>query len=181
MLAVAFVALFAVSGLNAEEVKSGLKIGASPAAFYVNDVTGPAKGTSLCYRCRYGARPTVAIFARELTDEVKDLIKKIDSTVVANSDQKLAAFVVILSDSPEAQKSSLAKLAASAKIDSTPLTVYKDSKGPAKYKVSEKAAVNVMMWNGIAGGVAVNHAFSTSELTKKQIAAIVKDTGKILE
>jgi hypothetical protein len=92
----------------------------------------------------------------------------------------LEAFVVILSDSPEAQKASLNTLAKSDKIE-IPLTVYKDSKGPAKYEVSKEAAVNVMMWNGVKNGVAVNHAFSTSKLTKKEIAAIVKDTGKILE
>lgn len=31
------------------EVKSGLQVGESPAAFTVRDITGPSAGTSLCY------------------------------------------------------------------------------------------------------------------------------------
>ncbi len=32
------------------DVKSGLQVGESTKAFNVKDVTGPKKGTSLCYR-----------------------------------------------------------------------------------------------------------------------------------
>jgi len=48
------VALVAVAALgctaSADELKSGLQVGESAGAFNVKDVTGPAKGTSLCYR-----------------------------------------------------------------------------------------------------------------------------------
>ena len=48
------VALAAVAVLgciaSADELKSGLQVGESAGAFNVKDVTGPAKGTSLCYR-----------------------------------------------------------------------------------------------------------------------------------
>jgi hypothetical protein len=35
---------------DAVEVKSGLKVGEFVGAFQVDDVTGPNKGSSLCYR-----------------------------------------------------------------------------------------------------------------------------------
>jgi len=38
-----------VSAVGAEEVKSGLPVGGATAPFGVLDVTGPAKGSSLCY------------------------------------------------------------------------------------------------------------------------------------
>ena len=34
----------------AADLKSGLQVGDSPGAFNVKDCTGPAAGTSLCYR-----------------------------------------------------------------------------------------------------------------------------------
>lgn len=42
---------FAVAGVVlAGELKSGLQVGEAAGAFNVKDITGPAKGTSLCYR-----------------------------------------------------------------------------------------------------------------------------------
>ena len=35
---------------KAGELESGLQVGESPGAFYVKDVTGPNKGSTLCYR-----------------------------------------------------------------------------------------------------------------------------------
>ena len=64
-------ALFAVVGAAyAADVKSGLQTDDPVAAFTVNDVTGPNKGKSLCYRCQYGARPVVSIFTRKIDDNV---------------------------------------------------------------------------------------------------------------
>lgn len=47
--------LLPVALIAADKVESGLKVGASVPAFNVRDITGPAKGETLCYRCRYGA------------------------------------------------------------------------------------------------------------------------------
>lgn len=38
------------TSLAADAVQSGLKVGESVPTFNVDDVTGPSKGTSLCYR-----------------------------------------------------------------------------------------------------------------------------------
>lgn len=38
------------TGQAGDPVKSGLKPGESPSPFDVDDVTGPSKGTTLCYR-----------------------------------------------------------------------------------------------------------------------------------
>ena len=73
----ALVAIVAVAGVGlAEEKADCLKEGDSVAAFYVKDVTGPAAGTELCYRCRFGDRPTVSIFAREVNDEISQMTKQ---------------------------------------------------------------------------------------------------------
>jgi hypothetical protein len=38
------------TSLAGDAVQSGLKVGESVNAFHVDDITGPNKGTSLCYR-----------------------------------------------------------------------------------------------------------------------------------
>src|SRR5687767_4615582 len=79
-------------------VKSGLEAGESPDAFNVKDITGPSKGKSLCYRCQYGAKPVACVFTREITPEVKALVKEIDARVAANKNKEMSAFVVLLTD-----------------------------------------------------------------------------------
>jgi hypothetical protein len=174
LLACAALVLPGVAG----ELKSGLQAGSSPPAFLVNDITGPAKGTTLCYRCRYGARPVVAIFTRKIDDNVAQLVKEIDSTVAKNEDAKMAAFVVLLSDNPSANEKTLADLAEKQGITVTPLTTFEDNVGPKGYDVSKDAEVNVMMWVGQK--VKVNHAFAPGEFTGKDVKKVVSDTSEIL-
>src|SRR5262245_59516802 len=118
----------------ADELKSGLPVGEEVPPFNVRDITGPSKGKTLCYRCQYGARPVVTVFTRELTDNVKDLVKKIDAQVGENKDKKMAAFVVVLTEDPDAVEPKLKSLAESAKISNTPLTIVEGASGPAEYK-----------------------------------------------
>ena len=143
----------------------------------LQDVTGPAAGDSLCYRCRYAGRPTVSIFTRKMDDNVKELVKQIDKVVGENKGDKMAAFVVLLSDEPESQEATLKATAKDEGIVNTPLTTFENSKGPRKYRISEDAEVTVMMW---VDDVKVNHAFPAGKLDKDSIKKIVSDTSRIL-
>ena len=121
----------------------------------------------------------VNVFAREITDNLTSLVKQIDEKVVANADQKMAAFVVLLTDDPDAAEARLKELAEKQKIEKTPLTVYDGLAGPENYKIAEKADVTVMMWVG--SEVKVNHVFEKGKLDKKAVTKVVKDTEKILK
>ena len=99
------------STADAADIKSGLQVGDYPAAFTVADVTGPAAGQELCYRCRYGQQPVVSIFARKLDGNVTKLVKELDAVVGKNRDNRMAAFVVLLTDKPHAQHDQLTKTA----------------------------------------------------------------------
>ena len=101
----------AVSVGTAADIKSGLQVGDYPAAFYVADITGPAAGTKLCYRCRYGAKPVVNIFARKMDANVAKLVKELDAVVAKNKDSEMSGFVVVLTDKPDAQEAELKKVA----------------------------------------------------------------------
>ena len=175
-------ALFAVAGLaiagEKSEVKSGLEAGESPNAFNVKDITGPSKGKTLCYRCQYGAKPVAAVFTREINDEVAALVKEIDAKVGENKGKNMCAFVVLLTDDADAGAKKLSKLAEEQKIKNVPLTVFDGTAGPADYKISKDAAVNVMMWN--KSKVKVNHAFAAGKLTSDDVKKVAEDTSKIL-
>ncbi len=170
--------LFATSFATAGEVESGLECGSSPGAFNVKDVTGPNKGKSLCYRCAYGGKPVVSIFTREINDDVAALVKSIDNRVGKNKDQKMSAFLVLLTDDPDADEAKLTKLAEEKKIKNVPLTMFDGITGPPAYKISEDAAVNVMMW--VESDVKSNVAFTKAALSKKERQNILKETAKIL-
>lgn len=170
-----------LSGLqpvNAGDLKSGLQPGEFPKAFYVTDVTGPAASTKLCYRCQYGARPVVSLFVRNMDEKTTKLIKELDAVVAKNADKKMAAFVTVLTDDPDAQEAALKRIADEQKIVATPLAVFENKSGPPTYKIASEAYVTVMMW--VDSNVKVNYAFEAGKLTDEMIAKVVKDTAEIL-
>ncbi len=173
----AFVIAAAAAVGVADELKSGLPLGTKVPAFNVKDVTGPSKGTSLCYRCQYGARPVVTIFAREVNDNLASLIKDVDGLVKKNEAKQMRAFVVLLSDDAGAEKK-LTELAAKHDIKSVPLTVFEGPAGPPEYKIAKDAEVTVMMWS--KSEVKANQAFAKGKFDKKSSEGVIADTAKIL-
>jgi ribosomal protein L30E len=115
----------------------------------------------------------VGIFVRELGPQTETLIQQIDQEVAAHKDDKLAAFVVLLSENPGEQKSKLKQIASEKKIQHVPLTVYEGTDSPLGYNVKQEAAVNVMLWEGV---VKANRAFRTGELDQSGIQEVIEDT-----
>jgi hypothetical protein len=163
----------------AGEVKSGLEKGASPDAFNVNDVTGPAAGTSLCYRCRYGGRPVTAVFTRTLSDDLASLVKEVDSVVDKNSAKQAAAFVVLLTNDPDGDAAKIKEFAKKHGIKNVPLTTFDGAAGPPSYNIAKDAEVTVSLWN--KSKVEANHAYGKGGLNKDGIAQIVADAEKMLK
>lgn len=176
----AFAMALVVAGFAvAADLKSGPQIGDYPGAFNVTDITGPSAGQKLCYRCQYGSRPVVSIFARKMDENVVKLVKELDAVVEKNAEEKkMAAFVTLLTDDPDAQEAALKKVADEQGIKRTPLTVFENNVGPSKYKIDENAEVTVIMW--VESDVKVNHAFAAGELTADAVGKVIADTSKIL-
>lgn len=156
---------------------ASMHLGEQPAAFEVEDITGPAAGESLCYRCRYSGRPTVVIFAREVDDSVTHLVQKIDQEVSEHTDQKLSAFMVVLDKDTSKVESELKRIQAKQDIRNTPLTVFHNPEGPAGYTLSPAAKVQVMMWN--KEGIKVNQPIQ-GNLSPEEISHLVAQTKTIL-
>lgn len=172
------VALLLTVGVVMADPPAPLKVGDEVGAFYVKDVTGPAAGQALCYRCRYGDRPVVSIFARKVDDNLAALLKEVDGIVGKNSAKEMAAFLVVMTDDPAGQEEKLKQLAKDKELKNVPLTTFEDTNGPRSYAINKDAEITVMMW--VDGKVQVNENFKSADLTKEKIASVAETTSKIL-
>ncbi|MCA9054652.1 MAG: hypothetical protein KDA75_12495 [Planctomycetaceae bacterium] len=179
--ALALLAVVVASSAYAEEKSDCLAVGSRVGAFYVTKVFGPSDnakvGEKLCYRCRYQDRPVVSVFVRDVNDEVVDLVKEVDAKVGQNKDAGMAAFVVLLSENPEADATKLEQLASKADVKNVPLTTFDGTSGPQGYKVAEDADYTVMMW--VNSELKVNDTYKKGQL-KEQVATVVGKTNSIL-
>lgn len=116
------------------------------------------------------------IFAREVSDPLASLVKKIDAATAQNSDCKMGSFVVFCSDD-EALEKQLKELADKQELKKTVLAIDNPS-GPTKYNVAKDADVTVVLYN--KSKVQANYAFKKGELKDADISKILGDLPKIL-
>ena len=121
----------------------------------------------------------VAIFTRSITDDLTSLVKQIDDQVAKNEDKKMASFVILLSNDPDADEAKLKTLAEKAGIKHVPLTVFDGVAGPPNYKIAEDAEVTVLHW--LERKTVVNHAFAKGKLDKDGVKKVVDSTAEILK
>src|SRR5947209_1413777 len=116
------------------------------------------------------------VFAREVSDPLTSLVKKIDAATAKNNDNKMGSFVVFCNDD-EALEKNLKALAEKEKLEHIVLTI-DNPQGPSKYKIAKEADVTVVLYT--KGEVKANYAFRKGELKDKDIDQIVADISKIL-
>jgi hypothetical protein len=116
------------------------------------------------------------IFAREISDPLTGLVKKINEATVQNKDRKLASFVVLLNDDDSTAEKLIA-LAEKEKIAETILSLM-PAAGPKEYKVAPEAEVTVVLY--VDRKVKANHAFKKGAFKADDITPIVADIAKIL-
>ena len=116
------------------------------------------------------------IFAREISDPLTSLVKKLDAAAAKHSACSLGSFVVFCSDS-ESLEGKLKELAEKEKLERVVLTIDNPS-GPTSYKIAKDADVTVVLYT--SHKVKANHAFKKGELKEADADAIVADLAKIL-
>jgi hypothetical protein len=140
------------------------------------NVTGPNAGEKCCQYCKNGPRPVVAVFAREVTPAVIQLLKTIDYATSKNREQGLGSYVVFCSDA-EGLGRRLQDVARKEGLQHTIVTLYKAG-GPEKYRLSPAADVTVLLYRHFT--VKVNRAFRNGDLTEATIGAVAADIAKML-
>jgi hypothetical protein len=115
------------------------------------------------------------IFAREISDPLTSLVKKIDAATVKNSDCKMGSFIVFCSDD-EGLEAKLKDLGKNEKLEHVVLTI-DNPQGPPRYKVAKEADVTVVLYE--KQEVKANYAFKKGELNEKHVEQIIEDLSKI--
>ena len=117
------------------------------------------------------------IFAREISDGLTSLVKKIDAATADNSKCRMGSFVVFLSKDQDELEKQLKELAKKEKIDKTVLSIDNPA-GPKGYNVAKEADVTVVLYTKKT--VKANYAFKKGEMKDADIDKIVGDLVKIL-
>jgi hypothetical protein len=120
--------------------------------------------------------PVAMIFAREISDPLTSLVKKIDEATVKNKGRKMGSFIVFLSDD-ESLADKLKTLATKQGISSCVLSIDNPAGHPA-YTVAKDADVTVVLYNKRT--VAANFSFRKGQLNEAAVERIVKDVSKIV-
>ncbi|GIW80275.1 MAG: hypothetical protein KatS3mg105_2082 [Gemmatales bacterium] len=117
------------------------------------------------------------IFAREISDPLTSLVKKVNEATAKHSDARLGSFVVFVNANDDLE-AKVKKLAETHKIDKTILSTMSTPSGPPKYKVAKDADVTVILYNKRV--VKANYAFEKGKLTDADVQKILNDLPKIL-
>ena len=116
------------------------------------------------------------IFAREISDPLTSLVKKLDDVTGKNTDCRMGSFVVFCSDDEKLEKA-LRELGEKQKLKHLVLTIDNPA-GPLDYKVAKGADITVVLYTGYL--VKANYSFKKGEMTAKDVDKIVADLSKIL-
>jgi hypothetical protein len=117
------------------------------------------------------------IFAREVSDPLISLIKKIDLATANHSKEHMGSFVVFLNDDAKLENQ-LKDLADKAHLEHTVLAIDKPA-GPPTYDISSQADVTVVLY--VKHNVKANYAFRKGELKGSDSDWILADLPKIFE
>lgn len=117
------------------------------------------------------------IFAREISDNLTSLVKKVDEATQKNSGAKMGSFVVVCNDD-EKMEDKLKELAKKEGLKSTVLSLVDRKAGPPGYKIHPDADVTVVLYT--KQKTQAEYAFKKGDLKDKDIEAILGDLSKIL-
>ena len=109
---------------------------------------GVEVGQSLCYRCRYGSRPMVLIFAHEPTESLVKLVRELDTLVSKHHESELKALVTLLGGDRETLQRRADALAKDAGATHVPFAIPNDGEnGPEQYGLDQSSDVVVVIAN----------------------------------
>lgn len=161
--------------------EDGLKQGDPIGAFRVTKVAGAEDdgvepGDDLCYRCRYGSRPMVMIFARDTGGKVTDLVQKLDVAVGENEESRLSGLLTFIGAEASELKTKATEFAKASGVKRVPVVVAKDAKtGPLAYQISDAAVTIVVAKDS---QVIAAHAFDADSI---DVAKVMQEVKQMLD
>ncbi|MFM7149394.1 MAG: hypothetical protein ACKO23_06090 [Gemmataceae bacterium] len=117
------------------------------------------------------------IFAREISDGLTSLVKKVDEATVKNNKARMGSFVVVCNDD-EKMEDKLKEMAKKEGLKKCVLSLVDRKAGPQGYKLHPDAEVTVVLYT--KRKTQSQFAFKKGELKDKEIEAILEELPKIL-
>src|SRR5439155_13962797 len=114
----------------ADPCKSGPKVNQRPGPYSSVVSTGTNRGQSHCFICEAGDKPTVIIFARNLSDPLGKLVKQIDKAVAQHKKADLRAWVTFLAEDQASFDPRVVQWGQRHAIGQVPLGAFEDPVGP---------------------------------------------------
>jgi hypothetical protein len=166
--------LCAVLLAPAADIVSGPPVGATTMSIPVSDVTGPYKGTLICYVCDYDKAPDVLAFFRDTSAATAKEIVALNDLYLKNKSHGFKAVAMIIAG--EGSKQWLEDLNRSAHLE-IPLTYFR--KGP------KDPAVRVYNLNPAVANtflVTVNRSVvaNISDIAPDQFSRVADATSEML-
>src|SRR4051794_19486400 len=139
--------------------------------------SGPEAGKRHSLVISHGANPAVMIFARDTSDELVRLVRKVDEAAVKNARAGLGCFVVVCSEDAKMEER-LKELAKTLGLKKCILTLYPSRAGPNGYNLHAQADVTVVLY--VRRNARAVYAFKKGEMTGRDADAVLADLTKIL-
>jgi len=163
-----------VSLAPAADIVSGPPVGATTMSIPVSDVTGPYKGTLICYVCDYDKAPDVLAFFRDTSDATAKEIIALNDLYLKNKSRNFKAVAMIIAG--ESSKQWLEDLNRSAHLE-IPLTYFrKGPKDPAVRVYNLSPAVANTFLVTVDRSVVAN----ISDISPDQFSRVADATSKML-
>jgi hypothetical protein len=116
------------------------------------------------------------VFAREISDPLTSLVKKIDEATVSNKDAKMGSFAVFCNDD-EGIEGKLKDLAKKEQLKKLVLTK-ENPAGPEGYNIAKDADITVILY--VNKKVKANFSYKKGEFKESEIEKILADLKLIL-
>ncbi len=160
-------------------LQSGPEVGATIHSFFVRAVTGPHRNRSVCYVCRYGTRPVVAVFMQEVDPDLPKLLKAIDGFVDDNRVAGLRSFGVLVTDDSASVVPTLQTMAFDERIR-MPLTASTTTIASSdSLRLNEKAATTIVLYHKVKAVSSL--AFSRGSIDDAAIAETLRQLKSLIE
>ena len=171
--------LLCISVAAADPCKSGPQPNQRPGPYSALVCVGKERGTQHCYICESKDRPVIIVFARNPSDALGKLVKKLDDAVKEQKAVELRSWVTFLADDQTKMDPVVVKWAKDHAIANVPCAVFEDTVGPPAYLIAKDADVTVLL--SVKQKVVANFAYRTGEFNDAAIAEIVKSIPKIVK
>jgi len=160
-------------------LQSGPETGATIHSFFVRAVTGPHRNRSVCYVCRYGPRPVVAVFMQDVDPDLPKLLKAIDGFVDENRVAGLRSFGVLVTDDSASVVPILQTMAFDEQIR-MPLTASTTTiAGQEAMHLNEKAATTVVLYRNVRAVSTL--AFSKGGIDDDAVETTLRQLKSLIE